>query len=291
VTVPLIDEVLQQACQSIGLPADDAKPLRQHATNVYLLPAEQVVVRVAHSGSSAVTAERAVQVTSWLCAQGFPATEPINVPQPINTGEHTVTFWRYYPQGDRPTPEPWRLGALLRDLHQFPAPQITLPPYEPLARFASIVEHSTGLPPDDRIWLLDERQRLLDAYQRLDFPLGYGLIHGDAYPGNLLWRGSTAILGDWDELANGPRELDLANTHQGVRFGRSAEQLKQFSQAYGYNLTSWDGSPILFGLRDLHTLVSYVRLAERGDLAATAELRWRIDTLRAGQKTARWNAH
>ncbi|MGW7488995.1 phosphotransferase family protein [Streptomyces sp. NPDC054786] len=77
---------------------------------------------------------------------------------------------------------------------------------------------------------------LLDAYAHLDFPLGQGLVHGDAYPGKTLRDGSAATLGDWDEAAIGPRETDLANTFQGVRFGRTPAQLRAFSDAYGYDL-------------------------------------------------------
>jgi hypothetical protein len=40
-----------------------------------------------------------------------------------------LTFWRYYPQDDRPQPEPARLGELLRELHRLPAPPISLPEY------------------------------------------------------------------------------------------------------------------------------------------------------------------
>lgn len=60
------------------------------------------------------------------------------------------------------------------------------------------------------------------CYARLDFPLGYGWIHGDAYPGNTLWDSDEALLADWDEVGTGPRELDLVNTHQGARFGDPA---------------------------------------------------------------------
>src|SRR6476661_3329516 len=61
------------------------------------------------------------------------------------------------------------------------------------------------------------RSELLGEYERLDFHLGYGWIYGDAYPGNTLWDGKRALLGDWDEVGTGPRELDLVNTHQGAR--------------------------------------------------------------------------
>ncbi|MEV4927880.1 phosphotransferase family protein [Streptomyces roseoverticillatus] len=60
-------------------------------------------------------------------------------------------------------------------------------------------------------------------------------MHGDAYPGNTLWDGESVRLGDWDEAATGPRELDLANTHQGARFGRTPAAIDAFTSAYGHS--------------------------------------------------------
>ncbi len=115
------------------------------------------------------------------------------------------------------------------------------------------------------------------------------MIHGDAYPGNTLWDGDRAILGDWDEVAFGPRELDLINTHQGARFGRGLTERTAFSDAYGWDATRWSGYPTLRAMRDLHTLAAYI---ERGqtDPRAAAELRHRIRTLRDRDLAARWRA-
>jgi aminoglycoside phosphotransferase (APT) family kinase protein len=131
---------------------------------------------------------------------------------------------------------------------------------------------------------------LLDEYARLDFPLGYGWIHGDAYPGNLLWDGDRPLLGDWDEVGTGPRELDLVNTHQGARFGRPGAERDAFTEAYGYDITEWPGFSILREMRDLHTLGSYIRLADTGNERAVTELDFRLDTLKRGHTDAQWNA-
>jgi aminoglycoside phosphotransferase (APT) family kinase protein len=285
-----VDVALHEACQRIGLSSADAQPLRQHATAVYVLPVEHIVARISSGLTAGSGAQRAVAVTRWLCRQGFAATEPADVPQPVTLNDHTLTFWRHYPQDSRSTAEPWQLGALLRELHLLPAPPMELPVYQPLATFPRIVEQTTALVSDDRAWLLAERHRLLGAYEQLDFPLRNGLIHGDAYPGNMLRNGKRVILGDWDEVSLGPREFDLANTYQGARFGRTQAQLDEFSNAYGYDLRRWSGLPILISLRDLHTLSSYMRRADAGSTAASMELRHRVLTLRAHASTARWNA-
>jgi aminoglycoside phosphotransferase (APT) family kinase protein len=120
--------------------------------------------------------------------------------------------------------------------------------------------------------------------------LGYGWIHGDAYPGNTLWDGDRALLADWDEVGTGPRELDLVNTHQGVRFGRPQAERDAFTAAYGYDVTTWAGFPVLREMRDLHTLGSYIRLADARNERAATELGFRLDTLKRGDADVQWNA-
>lgn len=289
-SVHLAETILHEAAESAGLDSRDARYLARHATTVYLLPTEQVVARISEGLDAGEAMDRAVAFTRWLCAQGFPATAPADVNQPIHLDGHVVTFWPHYPQSQKPQPAPARLGLLLRRLHDLPQPPVPLPRYQPLTRFADTVEASTILSSSDAEWLLAERRALLDAYAQLDFPLGEGQIHGDAYPGNLLWDGDRVILGDWDESATGPREHDLANTYQGVRFGRTNEDLRAFAEAYGYDIAIWTGLPVLRALRDLHTLSSYIRRAEQGDHLASKQLRHRIDTLKRGEATALWTA-
>ncbi len=235
-------------------------------------------------------AERAVHLTRWLRAHDFPCTEPADVTQPIEAGEFVVTFWKHYDQAHRPAPSAGHLGHLLRHLHSLPAPPVDLPAASPLQQFADLVASSTVLPDSDRAWLIDERRRLLADYAALDFPLGSGMLHGDAYPGNTLWDGGTALLGDWDEPAYGPRELDLAPTLQGgIRFGRSTAELDAFTAAYGYDPRDWPGLPTLTGLRDLHTLGSFIRRAQHGDTDAVNELDTRIASLRRRDNSS-WRA-
>jgi len=152
------------------------------------------------------------------------------------------------------------------------------------------VEASTSLSAHDRAWLLARRNDLIGEYELLDFPLREGWIHGDAYPGNTLWDDGRALLGDWDEIGAGPRELDLVNTHQGARFGRPQAERDAFTAAYGYDVTAWPGFPVLREIRDFHTLGSYIRLADTGNEKAATELTFRLDTLKRGDSDAQWNA-
>jgi len=273
-----------------GLDSSAATPLHRHATSVWLLRDRGVVVRIDHSANKR-RAELAVTITRWLLEQDLPAIEPIDVDQPVASDGAVVTFWRHYPQNDRAAPGAGALGALLRRLHQLPQPPVTLDEYVPLAHLGSALESDLPLPDEDRTWLADRRLRLLAAYGRLDSALGVGFIHGDAYPGNTLWDGQLVRLGDWDEVARGPRELDLVNTHQGARFGRSAAERQTFSDAYGWDVTVWPGYPVLREMRDLHTLGAFAERAARRDQSAVAELWHRVATLRAGDADTRWHAN
>ncbi|ANZ14920.1 aminoglycoside phosphotransferase family protein [Streptomyces noursei] len=283
-------DAAQQACEVWGLSGRGISPLRTHATSVYLLPHADAVVRVSRDEHRAA-AQRAIALTRWLADQGLEITEPLDVPQPVDVHRYVITLWQHYPQPGGPPPGPEHLGHLLRRLHQLPEPPIELPAYRPHLALRPSVESSAALAPSDRAWILDRSDELLDAYAQLDFPLGHGLLHGDAYPGNTLWDGTAARLGDWDEAAIGPREADLANTFQGVRFGRTPAQLRAFSDAYGYDLADWPGIPVLTELRDLHTLGSFIRRADLGDLDAAAQLAFRLDTLKCGDRTKSWAIH
>jgi hypothetical protein len=265
-------------------------PLHQHAATLYLFETDGVVIRLNRDADDRARARTAVELTRWLIHQDFPSVAPADIEQPLDVDDYTVTFWRYYPQNDRPKPTADHLGTMLRLLHALLRPPVELSPYQPLKHFADSVTASTSLPADDRTWLMARRAELLGQYERLDFPLGHGWIHGDAYPGNTLWNGDQPLLGDWDEVGIGPRELDLVNTHQGARFGRPHAERHAFNTAYGYDVTTWPGFPVLREMRDLHTLGSYIRLADTGHEQARIELTFRIDTLKRGDENARWNA-
>lgn len=281
---------LHEACARAQFDPAEATPLHEHANAIFLLPSRAVVVRLSDSPDDRKHAPTTVALTRWLVDQGFPATAPVDAPQPLDIMGYVVTFWHYYPQANRTRPNAGELGAILRELHRLPMPPVDLDPYRPLHELGQVVERSTTLPEPDRKWLLVRRNELLAAYEQLQFPLGYGFIHGDSYPGNTLWDGSRALLSDWDEAATGPRELDLVNTHQGARFGRSQEERAAFNTAYGYDVTQWNGFPILREMRDLHTLSSYIRLADKGNEAAGMQFSFRLHTLKSHATDARWDS-
>ncbi|MEU0489957.1 phosphotransferase [Nocardiopsis sp. NPDC006139] len=272
--------VLTEAAHTLGADPATAVLVRHHGTQVWHLPRAGAIVRVSGLRHHQA-AERSVALTRWLHTRGVPVTEPL-LDRVLITETSVATLWRYYPQPADTHPAPADLGVALTALHQAgpPPASIHLPAAAPLSSLRHTLNHTTTLATGVVTELSGRIDDLLDAYYELDFPLGVGLIHGDAWLGNILFDGDRPVLGDWDEAVLGPRVLDLANLWQGHRrFGRTRAEMDAFTAAYGYDLSSWPGLDVLIRIRDLHTLGSYVRAADRGDQAAQTQLTRRLATL------------
>src|SRR5213076_2432735 len=128
-------------------------------------------------------------------------------------------------------------------------------------------------------WLTLHCERLLAAYRRLAFELPPGMIHGDAWRGNLLRGRGRAVLADWDHVSTGPREIDLIPTLQALRFGLPEGQRDAFIAAYGHDIRSWPGYTVLRDIRELSTMTALLRNAHT-DPAACHELTVRLRSLR-----------
>jgi len=166
-----------------------------------------------------------------------------------------------------------------------------LPTYEPLESFFDELNtHGPNvLSVFEYDFLHEQAQALRRAYADLVSVLGRGLIHGDARVGNMLWDADAVVLGDWDSVSLGPRELDPVITYQGTRYGRSQADLDDFSQAYGWDIRTWPGYTTLRDIRDLQTLSAPLRLAvDRPQVAD--ELHHRIRGLRAKDYEQQWRS-
>lgn len=281
---------LVAACEQVELDPGDAVLVRYHVNAVYHLPRADVVARISPA-SRLEQAQRGIDVTRWLQAKGFPATAPLEVEQPLQAHGHVVTFWRYYDQTRRQLPPSRALAEILRQLHAVDLPPDPLPTYHPLDSFCGGLKTygPTVLDGEDYAFLENRAAELLDAYDRLTSALGHGLVHADARLGNLLWDGDAVVLGDWDSVSIGPRELDLVITYQGTRYGRSQAELDEFAPAYGWDVRAWPGYATLRDIRDLHTLSAPLRLAvDQPEVAK--ELHHRVAGLRAGDLNQQWDS-
>ncbi|MFD4406603.1 phosphotransferase [Nocardia sp. NPDC058499] len=284
------EEVLSTACGLAGFPAGGARLLRAHSNSVYLLPSADVVARINGNDHAGLRAQASLALTRWLADNAVPVTEPA-LDHAVEVAGATVTFWQYHPQPRRERPAARYLGKILRRLHALPAPPFPLPDYAPLIGLTSILASgatATVLSGADRRWLKERAEEAIGEYQGLRTVLGRGMVHGDAYPGNTLWSGDEVLLGDWDEAAIAPRELDLANIVQARRFGAREAGIEEFVHAYGHDPRGHPLFEALVRMRDLHTLTGYIRRAQRGDRIAHTELASRIRSLRDPAVTTRW---
>ncbi len=290
---------LAAACQERGLDPAGAALLSHSSNAVYHLPRVAAVARITTGPGACERVARTQSVTRWLVDQGFAATEPLRGTPMVDLDDHTcVSFWVYYPQDLRrqEQPDSSHMGRLLRELHQTEPPHIELPAWTPLESLAATVgdpDRSQAITPADRSWLSDRVAQVREQLLSVDWPLGTGLIHGDAWAGNLLWdtTSDAVVLGDWDWVSTGPREVDLIPTwHATIRYGRPPSWPQRFTEEYGFDLATWPGYDVMLQMRDLVQLTGPLRRAPHSP-AALAALHQRLGDLRRGDRHSTWAAN
>jgi aminoglycoside phosphotransferase (APT) family kinase protein len=281
-----LTKVLHAACGEFGLDANGAELLRLTANAVFRLRTTRVVVRISAPRSQFAEVCRTVQVARWLDQIGFPAVRLHgDQEQPVVLGDYLATFWDYLPPGST-QPSVGALALLLRQLHPL-TPPFPLPRWDPIADARQLLERGNGLAEADWAFLecwCDE----LEAELVLMTPaLPAGVIHGDAWHGNLLMRCGTPVLCDLDQVSVGPREWDLVPTIvNALRFGYPAGPVRRFLELYGFDVTLWHGFSVLRKARELVMLAGVAPVLSSSPLIAQ-EFARRIDGLRNGREE-RW---
>ena len=171
------------------------------------------------AGTPPDRARRTLAFVSKIASLGMEVTEPAAVPgldQPVVTPAGVVSLWTYYDAdpGCRVTPrEP---GGLLRRFHETAASAADL-----VDRGSRSSSSGPGWPPPaataSRPAILGPLDDSLAALaQAVPAPtsalaLGRGVIHGDMHYGNVLCLPRHRhVLIDFDQIAHGPLEWDLA---------------------------------------------------------------------------------
>ncbi|MEU4686457.1 phosphotransferase enzyme family protein [Streptomyces xinghaiensis] len=247
---------LRAACESADLDPAGAELLRLGSNAVYRLATAPVIVRIARDRDGLPEMERAVGVARWLAEQDFPAARLVpGLAQPAMLDGRVVTFWENaQDRVEYATLE--ELADLLRRLHWLEEPEsLGLPYFDPFAKvWTSLRELDDVITAEDRGFLEERAQRLSKEYDRLDFVLPFGLIHGDANIGNALrHRNGQAILIDLDGVSLAPREWDLILTALFYdRLGwHTRSQYEAFVHHYGFDLLNWPGYSVLADIREL----------------------------------------
>ncbi|MEU7239022.1 aminoglycoside phosphotransferase family protein [Streptomyces sparsogenes] len=283
--------VLREACKASGLDSSGAELLRLGSHAVYRLGSAPVIVRIARDPDSLKEMERAVRVARWLESEDFPATRVLaGVQQPSVIGGRIVTYWESAQESEEyATVE--ELADLLRRLHWLEEPEtLRLPYFDPVAKLWKGLRALDGVAEEDREFLEERAGKLAKEYDRLDFVLPFGLIHGDANIGNVLrHRDGHPIMIDLDDFTLAPREWDLILTAIFYdRFGwHTRSEYEAFVYRYGFDVMNWPGYPVMADLREL-MMVVWVGQQVSASQKSAEEFPRRVNALRTNGSRRDW---
>jgi aminoglycoside phosphotransferase (APT) family kinase protein len=282
--------VLAETCALLGLDPAGARLLRFTNNAVYALVTAPFVVRIVGSTRLRHRVGTVVRVARHFERHGVPAIRLLEgIEQPLSVGGHLVTVWHRVPSIGRAATSA-DLARLLRQVHALPAPD-GLAEWAPFAAVRARVSDAEEISDTDREFLLDRCAELEAALAELEFPLPRGLVHGDAYPGNVIPGPDGPVLCDFDSSCVGPPEWDLTPLAVGrERFGDPPVHYRTFAAEYGFDVTSWPGFSVLRSIRELKLTTSVLPIL-RSRPQVRPELFRRLDDLRNGRTDARWTRY
>jgi aminoglycoside phosphotransferase (APT) family kinase protein len=187
------------------------------------------------------------------------------------------------------------LATLIYKLHKIDqSPPLQLPIWQPLISLDHALSDSSAamvLTSEERDWLTVKIREIRQDFARSDsWLLGQGLVHGDAWAGNLLQTTEGVQLGDWDHLAYGPREVDLIPTwHASRRYGKGRSWVSNFARIYGFDLSEHPMIETLYTMRDLAQISGPLRRTPNSAAHASA-LRERLTDIREKHTERKWTA-
>ena len=281
------EAIARAACAAVGLSATDLTAIKEAENAVYSLPNSGIVLRIARPGQRAV-AERELLIAGWLRSSNVPVVEPADIPTTfIMVDDRPVTFWRELPEHRNGTAT--EIAIALRSLHSLEPPEF-LSTVDPFVRLDQRIDAARTLASDDRQWLRQHLAELRECWTRIPNGNPWGPIHGDAWAGNVVTTvdGTTLFL-DLERTSIGPPEWDLTSTAiKHSSFGWiTPSRYADFAEAYGYDVTTWAGFPLLRDIREMRMTCMTVQAA--ADEPRHAEqARLRLDCLRGRRGPRPW---
>lgn len=233
-------------------------------------------------------AEREVAVAQWLAASGVPAVRVAEPGARLVEG-HPVTLWHRLPDAVRPA-EPRDLAPLLTQVHALPAPEgFTLPRRELLGGVERWLRLAgDAIDPADADYLRGRRDGFAKAAAALAPHLPPGPIHGDALPRNVHVGPDGPVLVDLETFSTDLREHDLVVLALSRdRYGLPAHAYDAFTEAYGWDVRTWEGCAVLRGARETASCAWVAQHAPSNPKALT-EFRRRVASLREDAPEVRW---
>jgi Ser/Thr protein kinase RdoA (MazF antagonist) len=279
-------------CALAGLQDSELEPLRFGSNAVFGIDKTHVL-RVMRPTTSLVDVQREIHLAREFARLNVPAVRLADIPaqQPLKALNCLGTVWeRLLDEPDhnnlyRP------LGQLLQLFHQRTVElRVPLEPWHQLAssdrRLAELRSHYA---PEDVAMLTRWSRRISATLDQVEPMLPDGVIHGQAEIGNVLFRAGQPVLIDFEQVAIGPREWDLVHTAVAVtRLGRPEQCYRDFADAYGVDIRTWDGYETYRRLWELCATTWLMQHGHRSRKIAE-EIEIRLQTWRDDNPETRWS--
>ncbi|MGW3332484.1 phosphotransferase family protein [Streptomyces rubiginosohelvolus] len=188
--------------------------------------------------------------------ENLPAVRLVDVEQPVEADGRPVTFWAELPPQRHGSVED--VAEILARLHSLPTSAIELGYLDPFVRIGERLHAANTIHDDDKQWLHSLHRNLVAAWAGRPAGLPDWVVHGDAWPGNIVRTASDVLMMDLERFSVGPPEWDLVSTAVRAKTtgAVSAREYDRFCAVYGYDVTAWEGYPVLARARELY-MVTY----------------------------------
>jgi aminoglycoside phosphotransferase (APT) family kinase protein len=278
-------------CELAGL-GDTTLHLLRFGSNAVFAVDEAHVVRVMRPTTSETEVQREVDLVCEFARLGFPTARLADIAahQPLTAHHCLGTVWERLEEPDRD-----RLyrpfGQLVRTFHQRTDDlELPLEPWRPLAssdrRLAESGDHYAA---EDVTMLSRWSQRIAAELDQVQPVLPGGVIHGQAEMGNVLLRAGDPVLIDFECVTTGPREWDLIDTAvTTTRFGRPEQHYRDFADAYGFDVRTWEYYDTYRRLWELCATTWLMQHAGHSPKAAQ-EIEIRLRSWRENNPNLRWS--
>lgn len=277
-------------CALAGLPVSRLELLRFGSNAVFGVD-EAHVLRVMRPGTSEGDVQREIELVRELARLDVPTVRLAGdvAEQPLKALDCLGTVWERLAEPDRDNVHA-ALGRLVRTFHQRTTDlRVPLQPWHQLAasdrRLALQREHYAA---EDVRMLTEWSQRIARKLGQVQPALPAGVIHGQAEVGNVLFRVDQPVLIDFEQVSIGPREWDLVHTAAVVtRFDRPERCYRDFADAYGFDVRTWDGYQIYRRLWEL-CATTWLMQHDHRDPTVAQEIEVRLQTWREDNHDTRW---